>query len=119
MAGPASCRGPSILHAVHSRAPQAGGVVRGRRVSRPRICRIVSVAFVMRTQLRAQLRQAADAGFDVTMVCSPSADLTALSEELGIRSHGLTIARQTSPVQDLLSLTALTRFFAGAVRSGR
>ena len=81
-------------------------------MSRPRICRIVSVAFVMRTQLRAQLRHAADAGIDVTMVCSPSADLTALGQELGIRSHGLTIARQTSPVQDLVSLVALTRFFA-------
>jgi glycosyltransferase involved in cell wall biosynthesis len=81
-------------------------------VSRPRICRIVSVAFVMRTQLKAQLRHAADAGLDVTMVCSPSADLTALGEELGIRSHGLDIARQPSPVQDLVSLAALTRFFA-------
>ncbi len=81
-------------------------------MSRPRICRIVSVAFVMRTQLRAQLRHAADAGLDVTMVCSPSPDLTALGQELGIRSYGLTIARQTSPIQDLASLAALTRFFA-------
>jgi glycosyltransferase involved in cell wall biosynthesis len=81
-------------------------------VSRPRICRIVSVAFVMRTQLRAQLRHAAEAGLDVTMVCSPSPDLTALGEELGIRGHGLTIARQTSPFQDVRSLAVLTRFLA-------
>jgi hypothetical protein len=81
-------------------------------VSGPRICRIVSAAFVMRTQLKAQLRHAADAGLDVTMVCSPSADLTALGVELGIRSHGLDIARRTSPVRDLVALAALTRFFA-------
>lgn len=81
-------------------------------MSGPRICRIVSAAFVMRTQLKAQLRHAADAGLDVTMVCSPSADLTALGAELGIRSHGLDIARRTSPVKDLVALAALTRFFA-------
>jgi len=65
----------------------------------------------MRTQLRAQLSEAARAGLDVTLVCSPSPDLAALGEELGLRTYGLTIARQTAPVRDVTSLAQLTRFF--------
>jgi glycosyltransferase involved in cell wall biosynthesis len=59
--------------------------------------------------MRGQLRFLREAGFEVSVVSSPGPKLFAAAEEEGVQAYGIPMARQVSPLGDLLSLWRLWR----------
>lgn len=59
--------------------------------------------------MRGQLRFFREAGFDVSVISSPGPVLSGVAEEERVQAYGVTIARQISPLADLLSLWKLWR----------
>jgi lipopolysaccharide/colanic/teichoic acid biosynthesis glycosyltransferase len=74
----------------------------------PRIVYVVtsspSVGF-----LRGQLAYLRALGFDVTVICSPGEALSSIADSDGVQIVALAIAREISPIRDLISLSQLAR----------
>ena len=80
-------------------------------MSRPRLCRIVTVSLTFETLLREQIGRIVAAGFDLTLVCSPAEGMAGAAERAGARYVPVPMARQVSPRHDPISLAALLRLF--------
>lgn len=75
-----------------------------------RICRVVTVPLTFATLLRDQIRRVVDAGFELTLVSSPGAQLAEVARETAAGSYGLPMAREASPFADLTALRKLARY---------
>ena len=80
-------------------------------MTRPRLCRIVTVPMTFETLLRDQVRRIAAAGLDLTLICDPGNGLDAFARDAGARYLPLPLARQLSPRRDGVSLAGLVRIF--------
>lgn len=78
---------------------------------RPRFCRIVTAPITFRMQLPEQLRCMADAGFDLTLVCSPDDGMDDFARDVGARFIPIPMTRRISPVRDGISILAMARLF--------
>ena len=83
-------------------------------MTRPRLCRIVTVPMTFETLLREQIACVAAAGFELTLVCSPGDSMAALATRSGAAYEAVPMARQLSPTHDARSLAALVRLFRRA-----
>jgi len=80
-------------------------------MTRPRLCRVVTVPMTFETLLRDQVRRIVAAGLDVTLICNPGDGMAAFARDAGARYLPLPLARQLSPRHDSVSLAALTRLY--------
>lgn len=76
-----------------------------------RIARVSTVPFFVATQLSLQIRQLAERGCQVTVICSPGLEIDALLGLPGVDGEFIDIPRSLSPLRDLLALWALWRCF--------
>ena len=76
-----------------------------------KLCRLATVVQTFQTLLREQLQVMADAGFQVTLVCSPDPALEEMAGRLGFDYHAIPMARKPDPFHDLVSLHRLARLF--------
>lgn len=76
-----------------------------------RLCRLVTIPSTFVVLLPSQLKMIHESGIEITLVSSPGVELEAIQGRLGVRSVGIPMTRQPSPINDLKSLIALTKFF--------
>jgi len=76
-----------------------------------KIARISTVPFFLDYQLKQQINDLLDYGFDVTAISSPDGDWSGLKNVEGLKCIPLDIARQPAPLKDLVSLYRLYCFF--------
>ena len=77
--------------------------------ARPRIVCVLTSSLGLRL-LRGQLAYLREAGYDVTVVSSPGDELTHAGQAEGVQIVPIPIAREVSPLRDLISLWRLWRF---------
>lgn len=70
---------------------------------------LVTHPMTARLLLDGQLRHLSDAGFEVTLVTSPGADLDGLAEREGVRVETVPMAREISPLADVGTVIRLLR----------
>jgi lipopolysaccharide/colanic/teichoic acid biosynthesis glycosyltransferase len=75
---------------------------------RPHVVHVVTAAITTRL-MRGQLRYLREAGFEVTLVSSPGADLDSMAAEEGVGKAAVPMEREIAPLQDLRSLWSLWR----------
>jgi len=80
----------------------------GEGSSRPRVMYVVTSSLSVRL-LRGQLRFLREAGFDVTLVSSPGIELKSAGECESVQAIPVPMAREISPLRDLVSLWELWR----------
>lgn len=76
-----------------------------------KLCRLATIVQTFQTLLREQLQAMAEAGFQVTLVCSPDPALRDIAEQWGFSYHAIPMARKPDPLHDLASLRQLVRVF--------
>jgi len=76
-----------------------------------RICRISTVPFFVLHHLSNQISAAAEAGHEVTVICSPGAGMDSVEKLPVARTIFLDIPRPISPLRDLRALVGLVRRF--------
>lgn len=76
-----------------------------------RIMRVSTVPYFVVTQLSGQLEFLRDLGAEVTVVCSPGAELERIPWGDGLHAHALEIPRKLDPVADLRALFQLWALF--------
>jgi glycosyltransferase involved in cell wall biosynthesis len=76
-----------------------------------KLCRLATVVQTFQTLLREQLQVMAEAGFRVTLVCSPDPALQDIADGLGFDYRAIPMARKPDPFHDLVSLRRLARLF--------
>lgn len=79
--------------------------------SQLKIARVVTVPFFLDNQLREQIKYLVDSGADVTAVASEQGDWSRMKAIDGLTCTPINIARQPSPINDLISLVKLYRLF--------
>ncbi len=77
----------------------------------PRLVYLATDAISARCFLVGHLEEMSRAGFDVTVVASPGPDLDAVAQMTGIKTVGIEMRREISPLKDLASLRQLVRLF--------
>ena len=75
----------------------------------PSLVILTTVPVTAYVPLRGQLGALRAAGFDVTLITSPDAELAAFASREGVRVEAVPMAREINPWADLCSLIALTR----------
>ncbi len=75
---------------------------------RPHVVHVVTAAITTRL-MRGQLRYLREAGFEVTLVSSPGADLDRVAAEEGVAKAAVPMEREIAFLQDLRSLWSLWR----------
>ena len=76
-----------------------------------KIAKVVTVPFYLDNQLRQQIKYLVDNGADVSAVASEMGDWSRLEAIDGLTCTPIDIARQPSPIKDLISLVKLYRLF--------
>ncbi len=76
---------------------------------RPKLAYIVTVPTTARVLLRGQLAFMREAGFDVTVIASPGAELELVAQREGVRVVGIEMAREIDGVRDAKALLELSK----------
>lgn len=76
-----------------------------------KLCRIVTVPFVLKYHLRNQVEEIVKQRHSVFLVSSPSPELQSIAKECGAEAHPIAIAREISPFGDLKALVLLYFYF--------
>lgn len=76
-----------------------------------KLCRIATVAFVLKYHLKSQVEEMVRQRHAVFLVSSPSPELQNIAKTCGAEAHPITIAREISPYQDLKALVLLYFYF--------
>jgi glycosyltransferase involved in cell wall biosynthesis len=82
-----------------------------RSGTKPRLCFVVTSHVSATTFLKGYLRFLGR-NWDVVLICAPHPALATLALEEGITLHALPMARNPSPVKDLISLMSLIRLLS-------
>jgi glycosyltransferase involved in cell wall biosynthesis len=80
-------------------------------MTKPTICRVVTVPVTFSTLLLSQVASLHESGFAVTLVSSAGADLEDVARRYGMSYHGIEIALRISPLHDLVAFAKLWMFF--------
>lgn len=80
-------------------------------MNKPKLIRITTVPVSLKGLQRGQHRYMSQNGFEVVGVSSPGQELQDVSKDEGIRTVAVEMARQPSPMKDLISLWKLIRLF--------
>jgi len=78
------------------------------RSARPSIVYVVTSSLAVRF-LRGQLGYLREAGFDVTVISSPGQELDKIAAQEGVKTFPIQMAREISPLRDLVSFWRLWR----------
>lgn len=76
---------------------------------RPKLAYIVTVPTTARVLLRGQLAFMREAGFDVTVIASPGAELEVVAQREGVRVLGIEMPREINVVRDAKALLELSK----------
>lgn len=76
-----------------------------------RLVYLVTHPMTARLLLDGQLRHLSDAGFEVTLVTAPGADLDGVAAREGVRVETVAMAREIAPLADLATVVRLLRLF--------
>lgn len=79
--------------------------------NKTKICMLSSVPVTLGTFYSALIRQLKDCDFEVFLVSSDAMQLRKLGDELGCKVFSTSISRQISPVNDVVSMCKLLRYF--------
>lgn len=74
---------------------------------KPKLVQIVTSPLTAWSFLNGQLRYMREHGFDVTLITNPGPELDKIGQREGVRTIGLPMRREPSPLRDLISLTRL------------
>lgn len=79
-------------------------------LEKKKILHVVSISFSLKYFIGNQFIYFRDKGYEFSVACSPSDDLNAYSAKMKFKVLNISIIRQISPIQDIISIYKLYKF---------